>query len=261
MKDLKDVPLSVLDLAPIREGGTAAQAFRNTLDLARHAEQWGYKRYWVAEHHNIPGIASAATAVVIGHVAGGTSRIRVGAGGVMLPNHAPLVIAEQFGTLASLYPGRIDLGLGPIPFKWAQVTASCYLGFAENRGNQEAATRMPRGQCTLPADETGRILDRLAGLEQVIRPEDLRQALTATGRVNPCDCVLTYEVTLRVVLAMGLLTDLPIRQVFKHARRLRAGERSPARSNLCLARRRLGIAPVRPLFGRVVRPLGRPETP
>jgi Insertion element 4 transposase N-terminal/Transposase DDE domain len=120
---------------------------------------------------------------------------------------------------------------------------------------------MPRGQCTLPADEAGRILDRLAGLEQVIHPDDLRQALTATGRVNTCDCVLTYEVILWVVLAMGLLTDLPIRQVFKHARRLRAGEESPGRSNLCMARQRLGVAPLRHLFGRVVRPLGRPEAP
>ena len=115
MKTLDEIPLSVLDLAPIREGGTAAEAFRNSLDLARHAERWGYHRYWVAEHHNIPGIASAATSVVIGHIAGGTERIRVGAGGIMLPNHAPLVIAEQFGTLASLYPGRIDLGLGRAP--------------------------------------------------------------------------------------------------------------------------------------------------
>ena len=106
---------SILDLAPIVKGGDAAQAFRNTLDLAQHAERWGYHRYWVAEHHNIPGIASAATSVVIGHVAGGTSRIRVGSGGIMLPNHAPLVIAEQFGTLESLYPGRIDLGLGRAP--------------------------------------------------------------------------------------------------------------------------------------------------
>src|SRR3954452_10102088 len=115
MKNLADTPISVLDLAPIREGGTAAQAFRNSLDLARHAEGWGYRRYWLAEHHNLPGIASAATSVVIGYVAGGTKRIRVGAGGIMLPNHAPLVIAEQFGTLESLYPGRIDLGLGRAP--------------------------------------------------------------------------------------------------------------------------------------------------
>ncbi len=115
MKTLSDVPLSVLDLSPIRRGGTAAESFRNTLDLAKHAERWGYERYWLAEHHGIPGVASAATAVVIGQVAAVTSRIRVGSGGVMLPNHAPLVIAEQFGTLASFFPGRIDLGIGRAP--------------------------------------------------------------------------------------------------------------------------------------------------
>lgn len=109
------VDLSVLDLSPIVEGGDAAQSLRNTRDLAQHAERLGYRRYWLAEHHNMTGVASAATAVVIGHIAGGTSTIRVGAGGVMLPNHAPLVIAEQFGTLASLYPDRIDLGLGRAP--------------------------------------------------------------------------------------------------------------------------------------------------
>ncbi len=109
------VPFSVLDLAPITEGGTAGDALRNTLDLARHVETLGYRRYWLAEHHNMPGIASSATAVVIGHVAAGTTRIRVGSGGIMLPNHAPLVIAEQFGTLDSLFPGRIDLGLGRAP--------------------------------------------------------------------------------------------------------------------------------------------------
>lgn len=115
MKQLKDTPLSILDLAPIRQGGTAADAFRRTLDLAQHAERWGYRRYWLAEHHGMPAIASAATSVVIAYVAAGTSRIRVGAGGIMLSNHAPLVIAEQFGTLESLYPGRIDLGLGRAP--------------------------------------------------------------------------------------------------------------------------------------------------
>jgi luciferase family oxidoreductase group 1 len=112
---LEMVPLSVLDLAPIIEGGDAGQALRNTLDLARHAERWGYRRVWYAEHHNMPGVASAATSLVIGHVAAGTSQIRVGAGGIMLPNHSPLVIAEQFGTLASLFPDRIDLGLGRAP--------------------------------------------------------------------------------------------------------------------------------------------------
>jgi luciferase family oxidoreductase group 1 len=109
------IPFSVLDLSPIIQGATPADAFRNTLDLAQHAEKWGYRRYWLAEHHNMPGIASAATSIVIAHVAAGTRTIRVGAGGVMLPNHAPLVIAEQFGTLASLFPGRIDLGLGRAP--------------------------------------------------------------------------------------------------------------------------------------------------
>lgn len=109
------IPFSVLDLAPIPQGADAAQALKNTRDLAQHAERWGYTRFWLAEHHNMTGIASAATSVVIGNVAGATSTIRVGSGGIMLPNHAPLVIAEQFGTLASLYPGRIDLGLGRAP--------------------------------------------------------------------------------------------------------------------------------------------------
>jgi luciferase family oxidoreductase group 1 len=114
--------LSVLDLAPITQGGSAADALRNSLDFARHAERLGFRRYWLAEHHNMPGIASAATSIVIGHVAAGTKTIRVGAGGIMLPNHAPLVVAEQFGTLESLFPGRIDLGLGRAPGT-DQVTA------------------------------------------------------------------------------------------------------------------------------------------
>jgi len=109
------IPLSVLDLSPILEGSDAAQSFRNTLALAQHAERLGFRRFWLAEHHGMPGIASAATSVLIGHVAGGTKTIRVGAGGIMLPNHSPLVIAEQFGTLEALYPGRIDLGLGRAP--------------------------------------------------------------------------------------------------------------------------------------------------
>ncbi|WP_183733086.1 MULTISPECIES: LLM class flavin-dependent oxidoreductase [Paraburkholderia] len=108
-------PFSVLDLSPVAAGSNAGAALRNTLDLAQHAERWGYQRYWLAEHHNMTGIASAATSVVIGYVAGGTKTIRVGSGGIMLPNHAPLLIAEQFGTLEALYPGRIDLGLGRAP--------------------------------------------------------------------------------------------------------------------------------------------------
>ncbi|HYF09061.1 MAG TPA: LLM class flavin-dependent oxidoreductase [Acetobacteraceae bacterium] len=109
------VPLSVLDLSPVPEGSAAGQALRNSLDLAKHAEVLGYQRFWMAEHHNMPGIASAATAVALAHVAAGTHRIRIGAGGIMLPNHAPLIIAEQFGTLAALHPGRVDLGLGRAP--------------------------------------------------------------------------------------------------------------------------------------------------
>jgi luciferase family oxidoreductase group 1 len=109
------IPLSVLDLTPVVEGSNASEALRNTLDLARHAERLGYRRYWLAEHHNFPGIASAATSIVIGHVAQATSTMRIGAGGIMLPNHAPLVIAEQFGTLEALFPGRIDLGVGRAP--------------------------------------------------------------------------------------------------------------------------------------------------
>jgi luciferase family oxidoreductase group 1 len=116
------IPFSILDLSPVTLGGNAAQSLRNTLDLAQHAERWGYRRYWLAEHHSMPGIASAATSVVICHVAAGTSTIRVGAGGIMLPNHSPLVIAEQFGTLESLFPGRIDLGLGRAPGS-DQITA------------------------------------------------------------------------------------------------------------------------------------------
>lgn len=109
------IRLSVLDLSPIAQGSDAAQSFRNSLSLAQHAERWGFVRYWLAEHHGMPGIASAATAVLLSHVGAGTERIRIGAGGIMLPNHSPLVVAEQFGTLESLYPGRVDLGLGRAP--------------------------------------------------------------------------------------------------------------------------------------------------
>src|SRR5271170_8134500 len=116
------VPLSVLDLSPIIEGGDAGQSLRNSLDLARHVEALGYRRFWMAEHHNLPGIASAATAVALAHVAAGTNSIRIGAGGIMLPNHAPLLIAEQFGTLAALHPGRVELGLGRAPGS-DQITA------------------------------------------------------------------------------------------------------------------------------------------
>ena len=152
------VPFSILDLAPIVEGGTAAEALARTLDLARHAERWGYRRYWIAEHHNMPGIASAATAVVIAHVAAGTSTIRVGSGGVMLPNHAPLAVAEQFGTLESLFPGRIDLGLGRAP------------------GTDQAAARaLRRGQ----ADSAETFPQDLVELQAYFRPAAPGQALRA----------------------------------------------------------------------------------
>ena len=132
------IPFSVLDLSPIPQGATASDALRNSLDLAQHAEAWGFNRYWLAEHHNMPGIASAATAVVIGHIAAGTKTIRVGSGGIMLPNHSPLGIAEQFGTLAALFPGRIDLGLGRAPGT-DQPTAR-----ALRRDLQQAADTFPQ---------------------------------------------------------------------------------------------------------------------
>jgi luciferase family oxidoreductase group 1 len=132
------VPFSVLDLSPIVQGGTVAQALQRTLELARHAEKLRYKRFWLAEHHNMPGIASAATSVVISHVAAGTKTIRIGSGGIMLPNHSPLVIAEQFGTLEALHPGRIDLGLGRAPGT-DQVTAR-----ALRRGRANSADTFPQ---------------------------------------------------------------------------------------------------------------------
>ncbi len=153
----QSIPISILDLCPIREGGTAADSFRESVDLARHAEGWGYGRYWVAEHHNIAGIAGAATAVVIGRIAGATTRIRVGSGGIMLPNHSPLVIAEQFGTLESMYPGRIDLGLGRAP-----------------GGDQRTAFALRRGLTgadTFPAD--------LDELRRYFRPAEAGQAVRA----------------------------------------------------------------------------------
>src|SRR5688572_18971940 len=156
------IPFSVLDLAPITEGSDAAQAFANSLELAQHAERLGYQRFWLAEHHNMPGIASAATAVLIGHVACNTKTIRVGAGGVMLPNHAPLQVAEQFGTLAALHPGRIDLGLGRAP------------------GTDAAATRALRryyaGADEFPADVT----ELLSYLEPA-RPGQPVQAVPGAG--------------------------------------------------------------------------------
>ncbi|AUD02839.1 LLM class flavin-dependent oxidoreductase [Spirosoma pollinicola] len=151
------IPFSILDLSPIVEGDTATQALRNTLNLAQHAERMGYNRYWLAEHHNMPGIASAATSVVLGYVAGGTNTIRVGSGGVMLPNHSPLVIAEQFGTLESLYPGRIDLGLGRAP------------------GSDQATARALRRNLTGPDTFPQDVIE----LQRYFQPDDSNQFVQA----------------------------------------------------------------------------------
>src|SRR5215210_415850 len=159
-------PISVLDLAPVPLGSTPADALRNTLDLARHAEHWGYTRYWLAEHHNMVGIASAATAVVIGYVAAGTTHIRVGAGGIMLPNHAPLIIAEQFGTLETLYPGRIDLGVGRAP--------------GTDQRTLRALRRDPTSADTFPQD----VLE-LQALLGPLQPGQVVQAVPGTGLQVP----------------------------------------------------------------------------
>jgi luciferase family oxidoreductase group 1 len=161
------IPLAVLDLAPIAEGSTAAVALRNTVDLARHAEQWGYRRYWLAEHHNMPGIASSATAVVIGQVAASTKSIRVGAGGVMLPNHSPLVIAEQFGTLAALFPDRIDLGLGRAP------------------GADRFTAHALRRDLATSADEFPRDVQELQGYFRTAVPHQRIQATPGAGESVP----------------------------------------------------------------------------
>jgi luciferase family oxidoreductase group 1 len=179
------VPFSVLDLSPIVAGSTAAQAMRNTLDLARHAERLGYHRYWLAEHHGMPGIASAATAVVIGHVAGGTSRIRVGAGGIMLPNHSPLVIAEQFGTLASLYPGRIDLGLGRAP------------------GSDQAVARALRRSPTAADDFPHDVIELLAYFEPA-QPDQIVRAVPGEGLDVPVWILGSSLFGAQLAAALGL---------------------------------------------------------
>ena len=184
------IPFSILDLSPIVEGGDAAQALRNTIDLAQHAERWGYHRYWLAEHHNIPSVASAATAVVIGAVAGNTSTIRVGAGGIMLPNHAPLVIAEQFGTLESLFPGRIDLALGRAPGS-DQITARALRRQPErcrhiSAGRARADHVFPGAARPARAGDSGRGLedsDLDSGIEPVRRAARGRAGVAVRVRV------------------------------------------------------------------------------
>ena len=179
------IPLSVLDLAPVVAGSDAAHALRNTLDLAKHAERLGFKRYWLAEHHNMPGIASAATSVVIGYVAAGTERIRVGSGGVMLPNHSPLVIAEQFGTLESLYPGRIDLGLGRAP--------------GTDQRTMHALRRDHGGADTFPQD----VADLIA-LFRDAEPGQAIRAVPGTGLHVPVWLLGSSLYSAQLAAAMGL---------------------------------------------------------
>ena len=161
------VALSVLDLSPIPQGSTAADALHHSLELAQFAERLGYERYWLAEHHNMPGIASAATAVVIGYIAGGTDSIRVGSGGIMLPNHSPLVVAEQFGTLASLYPGRIDLGLGRAP------------------GTDMATARALRRDAMTGADQFPQDVQELQALLGPVQPGQRLRAIPGAGTQVP----------------------------------------------------------------------------
>jgi luciferase family oxidoreductase group 1 len=176
---------SVLDLAPVKQGGTIAESFRNTLDLARHVEQWGYTRFWLAEHHNMAGIASAATAVLIGYVAGGTTALRVGSGGIMLPNHAPLVIAEQFGTLETLYPGRIDLGLGRAP------------------GTDGATVRALRRDPNSAADFPEQVRELLAYLGPA-SPGQMVRAVPGTGTNVPVWLLGSSTFSAQLAAALGL---------------------------------------------------------
>jgi luciferase family oxidoreductase group 1 len=180
------IPFSVLDLSPITQGSDAAQSFRNTLDLARHVEKWGYKRFWLAEHHNMTGIASAATSVVICHVAQGTSTIRVGAGGVMLPNHAPLVIAEQFGTLETLFPGRIDLGLGRAP------------------GTDQRTARALRRTLSGSADSFPQDVVELLGYFQPATPHQAVRAVPGAGLKVPLWLLGSSLFSAQLAAALGL---------------------------------------------------------
>jgi luciferase family oxidoreductase group 1 len=180
------VPLSVLDLSPIAEGSNAGQALRNSLDLARHVEALGYRRFWMAEHHNLPGIASAATAVALAHIATGTDHIRIGAGGIMLPNHAPLVIAEQFGTLAALHPGRVELGLGRAP------------------GSDQITAQAMRRNLAGGADEFPQDVVELMSYFQPVQPGQHVQAVPGAGLAIPIWILgsSTYGAQLAAILGL-----------------------------------------------------------
>jgi luciferase family oxidoreductase group 1 len=185
MKPFSEIPFSVLDLAPIAQGRTAADAFRNTVALARHVEALGYNRFWLAEHHNINGIASSATAVLIGHVAAHTRTIRVGSGGVMLPNHAPLIIAEQFGTLETLFPGRIDLGLGRAP--------------GSDGLTQRALRRDARSGLEFPA-----LLDELRAFLRPAHPTQAVRAIPGEGLDIPIWLLGSSDYSARLAAELGL---------------------------------------------------------
>ena len=180
------IPLSILDLSPIPEGADAGQALRNSADLARHAEALGYRRYWMAEHHNMPGIASAATAVALAHVAAGTSTIRLGAGGIMLPNHAPLMVAEQFGTLAALHPGRIDLGLGRAP------------------GSDQVAARAMRRNLGGDVDDFPRDVMELMRYFEPAQPGQQLQAVPGAGLDVPVWILGSSTYGAQLAAALGL---------------------------------------------------------
>ena len=183
--DTPTLPYSILDLAPVCEGSDVGAAFGHALDLAQHAEQWGYHRYWLAEHHNMPGIASAATAVLIGHIADGTRSIRVGSGGIMLPNHSPLQVAEQFGTLVSLYPGRIDLGLGRAP--------------GSDGATQHALRRGPRSGLEFPA-----LVEELRGFLAPSRPGQPVRAIPGEGLDIPIWLLGSSDFSARLAAELGL---------------------------------------------------------
>ena len=186
MENSGGIPLSVLDLAPVKAGGSVAETFRETLDLARHAEAWGFRRYWLAEHHNMTGIASAATAVLVGFVAGGTESIRVGSGGVMLPNHSPLVVAEQFGTLESLYPGRIDLGIGRAP------------------GTDQLTTRALRRTLSNVDEDFPRDMAELLSYFAPARPGQLVRAVPGEGLRVPVWLLGSSLFSARLAAVLGL---------------------------------------------------------
>jgi luciferase family oxidoreductase group 1 len=183
---LASTPLSILDLAHLREGGTAGEAFRNSRALAQHAESLGYKRFWMAEHHNIAGVASSATAVLIGYIANATSTIRVGSGGIMLPNHSPLVIAEQFGTLESLFPGRIDLGIGRAP------------------GGDGAAMRALRGSRLVEGDDLPELLDELRHYLGERQPSQRVHAYPGEGTKVPIWLLGSSDFSARLAGQLGL---------------------------------------------------------